>query len=285
MQNTSLNLVRIALFASALMSLLPAIVQTAHAGSAQAVQTLKDCNDCPEMVIIPAGSFDMGSNDGEANEKPVRRVEVPAFAMAKTEITQRQWRAIMGSNPSFFKNCDKCPVENVNWDDAQAFVRALSEKTGKTYRLPNEAEWEYAARAGSSTQYWWGNAASRSHMNYGTDRCCRGHAKGRDRWKEIAPVAQFPANPFGLHDMNGNVWEWTETCSHDSGAYVNISSPSSGADCGKRMLRGGSWDGSPRFTRTAYRVSYPSSDRVSVVGFRPVRVIEPKPVDRFTALD
>ncbi len=275
MQKISLRLVRIALSTTVLMSLLPAIAQTAHAGSAKAAQSLKDCNNCPEMVIIPAGNFDMGSNDGAMNEKPVRRVDVPAFAMAKTEVTQGQWRAIMGSNPSFFKNCNNCPVESVSWDDAQAFVRKLSEKTGQTYRLPSEAEWEYAARAGSTTQYWWGNVASRNHMNYGMDQCCRGHAKGRDRWKGSAPVAQFPANPFGLHDMNGNVWEWTENCYHDSGASVNDGSQSSGADCGKRMLRGGSWDGAPRHTRAAYRVGYPSSDRVSVVGFRPVRIIEP----------
>ena len=123
LQQVFLHLVRIALSVAALMSLLPVIAQTAHAGSAKAAQSLKDCNNCPEMVIIPAGNFDMGSNDGAMNEKPVRRVDVPAFAMAKTEVTQGQWRAIMGSNPSFFKNCNNCPVESVSWDDAQAFVR------------------------------------------------------------------------------------------------------------------------------------------------------------------
>jgi len=117
-------------------------------------QTFKDCVDCPEMVVIPAGSFEMGSKDRDSDEKPVRRVNINGFAMGKTEVTQRQWRALMGSNPSRFSGCGPdCPVEQVSWNDAQDYVRKLSQQTGKTYRLPSEAEWEYACRAGGSQTY------------------------------------------------------------------------------------------------------------------------------------
>ena len=109
--------------------------------------TFKDCPDCPEMVVIPAGSFEMGGTG--SYEQPVHRVTLRSFSMGKTEVTQGQWRAVMGSNPSKFSNCgDTCPVEQVSWEDAKEFVSRLNAKTGKTYRLPSEAEWEYACRAG-----------------------------------------------------------------------------------------------------------------------------------------
>ena len=114
---------------------------------------IKDCDVCPELVEIPAGSFEMGSNDGNADEKPVHRVNVASFLLGKTEVTQGQWMALMGNNPSRFSQCgDDCPVEQVSWEDAQAYVRKLNERTGKRYRLPSEAAWEYAARAGTKTK-------------------------------------------------------------------------------------------------------------------------------------
>jgi len=120
----------------------------------------------PEMVAIPAGSLDMGSHDGDSDEEPVHRVNVPAFAMSKTEVTQGQWRAVMGGNPSHFKACgDDCPVENVSWNDVQAFIRRLNALTGQRYRLPSEAEWEYAARAGTTTKYPWGDEIGRDNAN------------------------------------------------------------------------------------------------------------------------
>ena len=118
----------------------------------EAGKTFKDCPECPDMVEIPAGSFDMGSNSGEADEKPVHRVTIAKpFAIGKTEVTQAQWLAVMGNNPSNFTGCgDTCPVEQVSWNDVQTFIRKLNAKTGKQYRLPTEAEWEYACRAGNA---------------------------------------------------------------------------------------------------------------------------------------
>jgi formylglycine-generating enzyme required for sulfatase activity len=160
-------------------------------------------------VTIPAGSFMMGDAKSPwRDEKPVHQVTVASFALGQTEITQGQWRALMGNNPSRFKDCgDNCPVERVSWHDAQAYVKKLSEYTGQHYRLPSEAEWEYAARAGTRTAYPWGEQASHEQANYGKDTCCAGLALGRDKWVNTAPVASFPANAFGLHDMHGNVWE------------------------------------------------------------------------------
>ena len=124
----------------------------APAAAPAAAKAFKDCADCPEMVVIPAGSFEMGGTG--SREKPVHRVTLRSFSMGKTEVTQGQWRAITGSNPSHFRNCgDSCPVEQVSWEDAKEFVSRLNSKTGKTYRLPSEAEWEYACRAGGRQEY------------------------------------------------------------------------------------------------------------------------------------
>ena len=161
----------------------------------------KDCTDCPEMVVVPAGSFDMGSNN-DTNEKPVHRVTINrAFAIGKTEVTQGQWKAIMGNNPSKFVECgDNCPVEQVSWDDAQAFIEKLNTKTGKKYRLPSEAEWEYACRAGGQHEYCGGNNLD-SIAWYGALAKPAGNSN-----KTTNPVAAKQANAFGLYDMSGNVW-------------------------------------------------------------------------------
>ena len=214
-------------------------------------QTIKDCADCQEMVVIPAGSFDMGSNDN-TDERPVHRVNVPSFLIGKTEVTQGQWRAVMGSNPSSFSQCgDDCPVENVRWDDAQDFAGRLSQKTGKTYRLPSEAEWEYAARAGTSTKWSFGDNESQlsDYAWY------LGNSK---RWfggAQTQRVAQKRPNAFGLFDMHGNVWEWTQDCWHDNytGAPSDGSAWTTGCSGSYRVLRGGSWGGFPAVLRSAYR--------------------------------
>jgi formylglycine-generating enzyme required for sulfatase activity len=235
----------------------------------------KDCADCPELVVIASGSFSMGSNDYD-DEKPIHRVNIKAFAMGKTEVTQAQWLAVMGSNPSSFKECGPtCPVEQVSWDDAQQFIQRLNAKTGQRYRLPSEAEWEYAARAGTSTKYWWGDQASHEYANYGKDDCCGGLAQGRDKWVNTAPPAQFPANAFGLHDMHGNVWEWVEDCWHTS--YT--SAPSDGSawtsNCSStsRVLRGGSWDDYPRYLRSAVRNDDSPAFRSNIIGLRVARTL------------
>ncbi len=172
-------------------------------------KTFKDCADCPEMVVIPSGSFRMGdlAGDGYSREKPVHRVTIPRpFAVGKYEVTQAEWRAVMGSNPSRFKG-DRNPVEMVSWDDAKDFVRKLSAKTGKTYRLLSEAEWEYAARAGTQSKYLCGNG----------DGCLSGVAwYPSNSGNGTHPVGSKGGNAFGLHDMHGNVWEWVEDCRHKS---------------------------------------------------------------------
>ena len=203
--------------------------------------TIKDCADCPEMVVIPAGSFEMGSYDDAS--RPVHRVNIAGFLMGKTEITQGQWKAVMGSNPSSFGSCgDDCPVESVSWNDAQEFVQRLSQKTGKQYRLPSEAEWEYAARAGSTTKYSFGDADAQltEYAWYGTNKTQR--------------VAQKRPNAFGLFDMHGNVWEWTQDCwnANYSGAPTDGSAWTTGCS-GSRVLRGGSWIDIPVNLRSATR--------------------------------
>jgi formylglycine-generating enzyme required for sulfatase activity len=237
------------------------------AASAMAGKIFRDCEDCPEMVVIPAGSFEMGSDKGEDNEKPVRRVAIgKAFALGKTEVTQGQWKALMGDNPSKYINCgDDCPVETVNWDDAQAYIRKLSEKTGKQYRLPSEAEWEYACRAGGTHTYC-GDDNPDSISWYG------GLAKpAGNSGKSTNPVATKQPNAFGLYDMSGNVWEWVEDSYYenyngapvDGSAWVN-------KDSAKHVPRGGSWS---YLQPAAKRGGSKTKFRFGTIGFRLARTL------------
>jgi formylglycine-generating enzyme required for sulfatase activity/serine/threonine protein kinase len=257
-----------------------AAAETAAIEAKKGGQIIKDCANCPEMVVIPAGSFMMGSPANEKGrdkaEGPQRVVTLQSFAMGKTEVTQGQWKAIMGNNPSRFKNCgDDCPVEMVSWNDAQAYIKKLNAMTGKTYSLPSEAQWEYAARAGTTTVYWWGDQASHDYANYGKDQCCGGLAQGRDKWIDTAPKAQFQANAFGLHDMHGNVWEWTQDVWHDNyaGAPTDGSAWLAGGNQQHRVLRGGSLYIHPQFLRSAYRFLIESDYRSLNSGFRLARTL------------
>ena len=238
------------------------------------VAVAQTCAFCPEMVVIPAGSFQMGSNDGDADEKPVHSVNIKRFALGKYEVTQGQWETVMGSDPSKFTSCgDNCPVKQVSWDDIQQYIQKLNQKTGQNYRLPSEAEWEYAARAGSSSKYWWGDTASHEYANYGKDECCGGLAQGRDKWENTAPVGQFPANAFGLYDMHGNVWEWVQDCYHDSymGAPNDGSAWVTGGEQKSRVLRGGSWNYGPAYLRSTDRDWFAPDFRSNFGGFRLAR--------------
>ena len=226
---------------------------------------IRDCDECPEMLVIPDGSFQMGSNQGDSDEKPVHTVQIASFALAKTEVTQGQWRAIMGNNPSRFDGCgDNCPVEKVNWNDAQDYVRKLSEKTGQKYRLPSEAEWEYACRAGGQHQYC-GSDSVDSVAWYDGNSGGKTHA-----------VGQKQANAWGLYDMSGNVWEWAEDCGNNTygGAPID-GSAWIGGDCGKRVVRGGSWNYDPAYSRAADRGGAGTAYRYYDSGFRPARIISP----------
>ena len=193
-----------------------AISQTKTSGKAEApttgaVSALKDCDVCPELVTVPAGTFFRGSKEGRSTEQPVHQVSVRSFLHGRFEVKQGQWKSVMNSTPSTNQKCgEKCPVESVSWDDVQVYLKKLTELTGKQYRLPSQAEWEYAARAGTTSAYWWGDTATHEQANYGSEECCSGLAEGRDQWENTAPVGQFPPNAFGLHDMQGNVAEWVE---------------------------------------------------------------------------
>ena len=234
------------------------------------------CPLCPDMVTIPSGNFQMGSNDGDSDQKPTHSVSIKSFAMGKTEVTQALWTAVMGSNPSQYSQCGpNCPVERVSWEDIQKFLQKLNALSGMRFRLPSEAEWEYAARAGTSSKYWWGDTASHEYANYGTDNLTGGLAQGRDQWVKTAPVGQFPPNAFGLYDMHGNVWEWVEDWYHDSynGAPTDGSAWVNGGKQKERVLRGGDWAGPPDDLRSATRFGETPGIRGIGNGFRLARTL------------
>ena len=240
----------------------------------------RDCAQCPEVVVVASGSFMMGSPRDEEgrddDEGPAHRVTIAeAFAVGVYEVTFGEWDACRGGSGCSHNPDDRGwgrgtrPVINVSWEDAQAYVRWLSRETGKGYRLLSESEWEYVARAGTTTHYWWGDAVGSNRAN--CDGC-------GSRWDDAqtAPVGSFSANAFGLHDVHGNVWEWVEDCWHDnySGAPTDGSARTSGGDCSRRVLRGGSWFANPRVVRSANRNWFPSSIRLINVGFRVARTLD-----------
>lgn len=278
----------------------------------------RECRNCPEMVVVPAGSFTMGSPDSEVgrfkNEGPEHRVEIPRpFAIATNVVTRGEYRRFVRAtrratpdscriyDPSFadsdlvrvlgkswrypnFAQTDNHPVVCVTWDDARAYIdwlnvqlRGTSKASGASgpYRLPTEAEWEYAARGGTTTAYYWGAEIRRSEANYGPDQLPFAPvAKGEDRWEYTSPVGAFPPNPFGLYDMAGNVWQITQDCWHDSYAGA----PSDGTaraegKCDERVVRGGSWFKPPTGERSAKRGQGKVVDLKGnhEIGFRVVR--------------
>jgi len=218
------------------------------------VSVLRDCPTCPEMVAIPAGSFEIG----EAYNK--HTVTFPqSFAIGKFEVTQAQWKAIMGANPSMFGNCgDNCPVESVSWNDTQEFIRKLNAMTGKQYRLPSEAEWEVACRGGEEQQYC-GSDDAQSVAWYDND--------------STHPVGQKQANAFGLYDMSGNVWEWVEDGWHkDYNGAPSDGTAWQGSDS-RHVIRGGSWFFDQWIIDAADRRWNMPSDRYSTLGFRLARTL------------
>ncbi len=219
-----------------------------------------------EMVNLPAGQFLMGSPDSDSDardwEKPPHQVKVNSFAIGKYPVTQAQYQAVMGTNPSLFKNNPQNPVESVSWNNAQAFCQKLSQITRKTYRLPTEAEWEYACRAGTTTRYYFGDDANQ----LGDYAWYNGNSQGTTH-----PVGQKKPNAWGLHDMSGNVWEWCEDNWHDN----YIGAPKDGSawltnDNDYQIVRGGSWYGNPDNCRSAYRDINYRRDYYSFDGFRVV---------------
>lgn len=279
----------------------------------------EDCDACPTMIVAPAGAFTMGSPESEpqrsGNEGPQRTVVVARpFAIGKYEVTVDQFAAFVNetgydangscytyeqgkveSRPSRswrnpgYPQTGAHPVACVSWRDAQAFVTWLAKKTGKAYRLPTEAEWEYAARArtspGPAPRYGFGDDAN-ALCRFGNAADQAGQkliagektafAACNDRYAYAAPAGSFAPNAFGLHDMHGNVWEWTEDCYHanyggaptDGAAWIN-------GDCSRRVLRGGSWVDFPHHLRAAYRYMHAADERSGIIGFRVARTIAP----------
>ena len=230
----------------------------------------KDCETCPEMVVIPAGSFKMGdlSGKGEYEEKPVHEVKISySFAVGKYEVTQAEWEGVMGNNPSEFKGARK-PVETVTWGEAKSFVKKLSEQTGKDYRLLSESEWEHMARAGSTTEYPWGDEIDSSKAKYDSE-----DGSG----ESTVTVGSYSANAFGVYNTVGNVAEWVEDCWHkiykdapiDGSAWLSENE----GNCGLRVKRGGSWNLLPRYLRSASRYWYNASVRSDFIGFRIARTL------------
>jgi formylglycine-generating enzyme required for sulfatase activity len=215
-----------------------------------------------ELVYIPGGHFMMGAPDGEGNdnENPRHKVRVSGFWMGKYEVTQGQFEAVMGRNQGYFKGDIRRPVENVSWYDAQSFCEKLSVKHGVRARLPYEAEWEYACRAGSAMQYYWGDNMDGNYCWCGNNSGNTTHSVGGKR-----------PNAFGLYDMSGNVWEWCMDW-YDEDYYrnspeVNLRGPSTGQ---YRVLRGGSWYDDENSIRSAYRGIGNPGGRSGCGGFRVV---------------
>jgi formylglycine-generating enzyme required for sulfatase activity len=237
-----------------------------------------------EMVFVQGGTFMMGSPDDDEDaydwEKPQHKVIISQpFYLDKYPVTQKQWEAVMGSNPSFFKG-NNLPVEQVSWDDAQEFIRRLNEQTGRQYRLPTEAEWEYAARGGNRSKgykYSGGDHADDVAWYYENSG---DHALKDSEWNadtvlctleannnKTHPVGTKAANELGLHDMSGNVFEWVADWYGDypEGKAIDPTGPESGS---ARVVRGGSWRNKALLARSAYRIRYVPGSRLGHDGFR-----------------
>jgi len=230
----------------------------------------RDCSDCPEMVVVPAGAFDMGSNDFDI-EKPEHRVTIAKpFAIGRREVTFEEWDQCAASGSCRHRPDDRGagrgerPVTDVSWLDAKAYVEWLSQKSSHKYRLPSEAEWEYAARGGTKTAYWWGRDAAQRFANC---RECGGTPE-----RSTVTSGTYSANPFGLFDTAGNAAEWVEDCWNDNyrGAPRDGTAWTTG-QCRQRVLRGGSFDSQARYVRSASRFRYDSDVRYYANGFRVVR--------------
>ena len=289
----------------------------------------RDCDDCPQMVRLPGGTFQMGdtsgdekvderkpvysvSGGGESDNKPVHSVTLGAFAIGKYEVTRGEYaaftrdsgRAIGGNcygldsagkwekqatttwqSPGFSQS-DREPVACISWEDAKAYVAWLSQTTGQLYRLLSESEWEYAARGGSTSKFWWGNDGNNDHCGYANarDQTVKQKFSGWADWSDAsscndghlytAPVGSYRPNGFGLFDMAGNVWEWVEDCyaatynlqPRDGAAYTSEA-------CPLHVFRGGAWDNIPGGLGSAYRRRISSTGRFDAGGFRVARAL------------
>lgn len=249
----------------------PAPPAAAARAAVTAPTEVQDCPACPVVIELPRGEFVMGSNTDDPSERPAHRVAIgQPFAIGKYEVTNEQWAACvdaggcprLSADPNAAKNA---PVRDLSWNDARKYVQWLSKASGKSYRLPTEAEWEYAARGGTSTRHWWG-----AQMRTGMANCkvCG------DPWQQDAPAnaGSFAANPYGLYDVNGSVWEWVSDCWHNSFKGA----PDDGRswdepNCRVRVIRGGSWRDGADYMLSSTRFKYDASVRHFQNGFRVAR--------------
>jgi len=289
-----------------------ALVSGAQTAEERTWTVIRDCADCPELVVIDGGDFEMGAEGGEEGrpEGPIRSVNVPPFAMARHEITFALFSAFVdetghqtpgdcrswdperttvdyrsGSswrNPTTLREPKPAePVVCVSWEDGKAFTAWLLRTTGHSYRLPTEAEWEYSAYAGATGDYYWkggpdnGCADSNTYDVSGLmESNPWPHAECSDGFAEVAPVGSFRANPFGLYDMTGNVWEWAEDCyvaPYPDTVPTDGSAYQVGEQCEKRAVRGGSWITMPFRNRPVWRGRDPENFRSWIFGFRVAR--------------
>lgn len=243
--------------------------------------SFRDCAECPRMVRIPAGEFQMGAPFSEPGsndwERPVHTVNVPAFAIGQREVTFDEWDACLADGGCTHDPDDRGwgrgarPVINVSWEDAQEYVDWLSARTGQDYRLPSEAEWEYAARAGTSGRFNTGECLSTDQANFNGLEMDQGCAAGQYRMRTV-PVGSFAPNAFGLHDTHGNVWEWVDDCWNEDyqGAPTDGSAWMEG-DCEALVARGGAYLSEDRHVRSAHRVR--AETRIAGVHFAGFRVV------------
>lgn len=248
---------------------------TGNGGATGPLASIKDCPACPVLVVLPGGAFNMGNNSSDPSEKPAHQVNLRApYALGKYEVTVDQWNACVEAAacpriPSSVAASGNRPMRDVSWDDAQVYLKWLGGLSGRTYRLPTEAEWEFAARAGTSTRYWWGE-----QMKPGNSSCKECGLP----WTSDGPpaVGSFAANPFGLFDMNGSVWEWVADCWHST--YKGAPSDGSAWDepnCQSRVIRGGSWREGGGYMMSTTRFKYDATVRQSQNGFRVARSVHP----------
>lgn len=247
----------------------------------------KECDNCPEMIVVPAGDFRMGSPEDEPdrnkNESPQHKVTFARqFAVGSYAVTFDEWDACVaaggcgGYNPSDQSwGRGRRPVIHVSWDDAQAYVAWLSRATGKPYRLLTEAEREYVTRAGTATPFWFGATITLKQANFDGKHSYNNGPIGVGRGKTLS-VDSFAPNPWGLYQVHGNVWDWVEDCFHDDyvGAPLDGTAWISGA-CDKRVSRGGAWLDQPRFLRSAFRLADFAIRRYDFQGFRVARTLGP----------
>lgn len=265
---------------------LAGLLATGEACAAEGLKAgdaFRDCAACPEMVVIPAGQFVMGSPRNEKNhepgESPQHKVRFGRpFALGKYEVTFDEWDACAADGGCMGKKPDdqgwgrgRQPVMNISWAEAKAYVAWLKDKTGRPYRLASEAEWEYAARGGQSAPYPTGASIGTDQANYNGDFSLSDRGKGEYRGKAI-PAGSFAPNKFGLHDMAGNVFEWVEDCwNPDHKSAPGDGSARATGDCDSRVFRGGSWFSNLRYMRSAFRTAAPAHFHYDYLGLRVAR--------------